>query len=87
MRRLRGADWAARRRSSHGSDIRLIAFTTDPRPIRKILAHLGEPLEPPPVSATRGPPTDWGEFVQAHDDRAIFQGRIDELSVIDIHSL
>jgi hypothetical protein len=25
--------------------------------------------------------------VQVHDDRAIFQGRIDELSVIDIHSL
>jgi hypothetical protein len=25
--------------------------------------------------------------VQVHDDRAIFQGRIDELPVIDIHSL
>ena len=45
------------------------------------------PLEPPPVSPARGPPTDWGEFVQVHDDRAIFQGRIDELAVIDIHSL
>jgi hypothetical protein len=30
---------------------------------------------------------DWGELVQVHDDRAIFQGRIDELAVIDIHSL
>ena len=30
---------------------------------------------------------DWGELVQVHDDRAIFQGRIDELPVIDIHSL
>jgi hypothetical protein len=39
------------------------------------------------LSPARGPPTDWGEFVQVHDDRAIFQGRIDELSVIDIHSL
>jgi len=28
-----------------------------------------------------------GELVQVHDDRAIFQGRIDELPVIDIHSL
>lgn len=37
-----------------------------PGPIRKILTHLGEPLEPPPVSPARGPPTDWGEFVQAH---------------------
>ena len=39
-----------------GGDIRLIAFITDPGPIRKILAHLGEPLEPPPVSPARGPP-------------------------------
>jgi hypothetical protein len=70
-----------------GGDIRLIAFITDPGPIRKILTHLGEPLEPPPLSPARGPPTDWGELVQVHDDRAIFQGRIDELAVIDIHSL
>jgi len=70
-----------------GGDIRLIAFITDPGPIRKILAHLGEPLEPPPVSPARGPPVGWGELVQAHDDRAIFQGRIDELPVIDIRSL
>ena len=34
-----------------------------------------------------GPPTDWGELIQAHDDRNVFQGRIDELPVIDIHSL
>ena len=35
------------------------------------------PLEPPPVSPARGPPTDWEELVQAHDDRAIFgEGRI-----------
>ena len=30
-----------------GGDIRLIAFITQPGPIRKILTHLGEPLEPP----------------------------------------
>ena len=35
----------------------------------------------------RGPPADWRELVQVHDDRAIFQGRIDELPVIDIRSL
>jgi len=56
-----------------GGDIRLIAFITDPGPIRKILTHLGEPLEPPPLSPARGPPIDWGELVQVHDDRAIFQ--------------
>ncbi len=72
---------------SCGGDIRLIAFITEPGAIRKILTHLGEPLEPPPVSPARGPPTDWGELVQVHDDRDVFQGRIDELPVIDIHSL
>jgi hypothetical protein len=56
-----------------GGDIRLIAFITEPGPIRKILTHLGEPLEPPPVSPARGPPTDWGELVQIHDDRDVFQ--------------
>jgi len=32
----------------------------------QILTHLGEPLEPPPLSPARGPPTDWNELVQAH---------------------
>jgi hypothetical protein len=70
-----------------GGDIRLIAFITEPGPIRKILTHLAEPLEPPPLSHARGPPTDWGELVQVHDDREAVQERIDELPVIDIHSL
>jgi hypothetical protein len=70
-----------------GGDIRLIAFITEPGPIRKILTHLGEPLEPPPISPARGPPTDWGELVQVHDDRGIFQASPNELPAIDIHSL
>jgi hypothetical protein len=70
-----------------GGDIRLIAFITDPGPIRKILTHLGEPLEPPPVSPARGPPTDWGELVQIHGNRDVFQPSPDELPSIDIHSL
>jgi hypothetical protein len=70
-----------------GGDIRLIAFITDPGPIRKVLTHLGEPLEPPPVSPARGPPTDWAELVQVHDDRNVFQSSPDELPDIDIHSL
>jgi len=68
-------------------DIRLIAFITEPGPIRKILTHLGEPFEPPSVSPARGPPTDWGELVQAHDDREAVQASPDELPAIDIHSL
>jgi len=70
-----------------GGDIRLITFITDPGPIWKILTHLGEPLEPPTVSPARGPPTDWGELVQVHDDRAFFQAAPVELPDIDIHSL
>ena len=70
-----------------GGDIRLIAFITEPGAIRKILTHLGEPLEPPPVSPARGPPIDRGELVQAHDDRDVFQAAPDELPAIDIHSL
>ncbi|MEI6506529.1 MAG: hypothetical protein WCO90_11715, partial [Planctomycetota bacterium] len=67
---------------SCGGDIRLIAFITEPGPIRKILTHLSEPLEPPPVSPARGPPTDWGELVQIHDNRDVFQPSPDELPSI-----
>ena len=70
-----------------GGDIRLIAFITEPGPIRKILMHLGEPLEPPPLEPARGPPADFGELVQVHDDRDVVQASPDELPVIDIHSL
>jgi hypothetical protein len=38
------------------------------------------------VSPARGPPTDWGEFVQIHDDRDVFQASPDELPAIDIHN-
>jgi hypothetical protein len=37
----------------------------------------------PPLA---GPPTDWGELVQAHHDREAVQVSPDELPVIDIHS-
>jgi hypothetical protein len=70
-----------------GGDIRLISFITEPGPIRKILTHLGEPLEPPPISPARGPPTEWHELVQVHDDGDVFQASPDELPAIDIHSL
>jgi len=70
-----------------GGDIRLIAFITEPGPIRKILTHLGEPLEPPPIAAAQGPPTARGALVQTHDDRDAVQVSPDEVPVIDIHSL
>ncbi len=55
-----------------GGDIRLIAFITDLDSLRNILTLLGEPLEPPLISPARGSPTDCGELVQVHDDRALF---------------
>jgi len=68
-----------------GGDIRLISFITDPEPIRKILTHLGEPLDPPRVSPARGPPVDWGELVQSHGDGEFEQPSPDDLPMIDIH--
>ena len=32
-----------------GQQMRIIAFVTDTASIRRILAHLGEPTEPPPL--------------------------------------
>jgi hypothetical protein len=45
-------------RPNCGGDIRLIAFITEPGVIREILTHLGDPLEPPPVSPDELPVID-----------------------------
>jgi hypothetical protein len=42
---------------------------------------------PPPVSPARGPPTDWAEFVQVHDERDAIQSSPGDVPVIDTHSL
>ena len=70
-----------------GDDIWLIAFIIKPGPIRKILTHPGEPLEPPPFSPARGSPADWGELAQVHDERDVFQPSPDERPAIDIRRL
>jgi hypothetical protein len=44
---------------------------------------IGRPI----LSPARGPPTDWGELVQIHDDRDVIQASPDELPAIDIHRL
>jgi len=36
--------------------MKLHALAEDPKAIRKILQHLGEPTEVPPTSPARGPP-------------------------------
>ena len=70
--------------SACGGDIRLISFITEPGPIRKILTHRGEPLEPPPLA---GRPPTGAYSCRSTFDRAIFQSSPDELPAIDIHSL
>ena len=67
-----------------GGDIRLISFITQPGPIRKILTHVGEPLEPPSVSPARGPPVDWDDLVQAEDDHSLHQASAEDVPMIDI---
>ena len=39
-----------------GADMRIIAFATEAAPVQRILAHIGEPTEPPPIAPARGPP-------------------------------
>ena len=68
-----------------GGDIGLISFIIQPETIRKILTHLGEPLVPPPVSPTPGPPVDWDDLVQADGDHSLHQALSDDLPMIDIH--
>jgi hypothetical protein len=41
-----------------GAPMRIIAFVTDTGSVTRILQHLGEPTQPPPVSPARGPP-EW----------------------------
>ena len=65
---------------SCGGDIRLIAFITDPGPIRKILTRLGEPLEPPTLAPARGPPADW-ETVCAEARKSPSQQGVSGVSV------
>jgi hypothetical protein len=36
--------------------MKLLAMVTDPKPIARILRHLGEPTEPPAREPARGPP-------------------------------
>ena len=39
-----------------GADMHIVAFVTEAAPVQRILAHLGEPTEPPPIAPAREPP-------------------------------
>ncbi len=69
------------------ASVRIALFRLQLRVYCQPLTHLGELLESPPLLPARGPPADWGELMQVHDDRNVFPASPDELPVIDIHSL
>ena len=55
------------------ADMRIVAFTTEASPVQRILTHIGEPAEPPPIAPARGPPVwddgpdslpDWDAMAQ-----------------------
>jgi len=55
------------------ADMRIVAFTTEASPVQRILTHIGEPAEPPPIAPARGPPVwddgpdslpDWDSMAQ-----------------------
>jgi hypothetical protein len=50
-----------------GAQMRLIAFVTDPGPVRAILAHLGEPTTAPRAAPARAPPL-WEPMAQPQRD-------------------
>jgi hypothetical protein len=39
-----------------GADMRIVAFITETAPVARILMHIGEPPQPPPIAPARGPP-------------------------------
>jgi hypothetical protein len=47
-----------------GAAMSIIAFTTDPVPVRSILSCLDLPSRPPPLSPARAPPQGIFEFDQ-----------------------
>lgn len=65
-----------------GGDIQLIAFITNPAPIRKILVHLGERLALP-----RSLPAIWPALVRVHDDRHTIHAWPADLPVIDTRKI
>jgi len=51
-----------------GSEMRIIAFVTDPLAVKTILAHLGEPTTAPEPARARGPPL-WDQAPEPRANR------------------
>ena len=53
--------------------MRIVAFITDANPVQRMLTHIGEPAQGPPIAPAQGPPAwddapapvpDWETIVQ-----------------------
>jgi len=58
-----------------GTALTFIAFLTDPVPITRILAHIGEPTSPPLIHPARGPPqTEFHMSLAGREAEEVAQG-------------
>jgi hypothetical protein len=57
---------------NRGADMHIIAFVTEATPVQRILAHIGEPNEPPPIALARGPPA-WHDAREPIPDGELLQ--------------
>jgi hypothetical protein len=48
--------------------MRIVALITEAAPLERILTHIGEPAEPPPIAPARGPPAWDDALVDAAPD-------------------
>jgi hypothetical protein len=47
--------------------MRIISFIEDPHTIKRILTHINEPHQPPPITPARGPPTSEFDFDSSYE--------------------
>ena len=73
-----------------GTALTFIAFLTDPVPITRILAHIGEPTSPPLIHPARAPPQTEFDLGESHAeergeemDPAMVPGDLDQTSEFD----
>ncbi len=48
-----------------GGEMRIIAFVSEPEPIKRVLEHIGEASTPPPISRARAPPIEEADLDQS----------------------
>jgi|GEM_PF-3269511 len=65
---LRHPGFACKQRRLYGTGnpSRMLPGNEEMRDGSDFLARVGEPIEPPPVSPARGPPTEWKKLMQGH---------------------